>query len=98
MKYMILKYVIGSALKLAFAYAARVVRRSIENMQATLNNGGISDDVRDRIVMSVKGLQAVLDLLDRFSAIIGTPELPLAGEMGDLADATKKLRKITDGL
>ena len=98
MKYMILKYVIGSALKLAFAYALSIVRKSIDNMQQTLANGGISDAARDRLQLSISSLGAVADLLEKFSAIIGTPELPLASQLDDLADAAQKLRKITDGL
>jgi predicted RNA binding protein with dsRBD fold (UPF0201 family) len=99
MKYMLLKYVIGSALKLAFAYALRIVRNSITKLNETLTSSTITDAERDRLSVAVQGLYAVADLLEKFSTIIGTPELPLMSSSDDnIHDAVEKLRRITDGL
>lgn len=98
MKYMILKFVIGSALKLGIAYALRVVRNSIAKLNETLANGGLSDAARDRLVLTVASLAAVGDFLAKLSEIVGTPELPVAAQLNDLNDAAEKLRRITDGL
>lgn len=96
MKSVILRFVIGNAIRLGISYALKVVTSAIASMRNTLNNGGINDDARATIVKQVNALLAVQDFLKRLSDIVGIPELPFsASEMDDAAD---KLRKITDAL
>ena len=98
MKYMILRFVISAALKLAFAYALRLVSASIVKVETTLAAGGISDESRASLTIALKGLEAVADLLRKFSEIIGTPEIPLEAQIDQITDAAEKLKRITDGL
>jgi hypothetical protein len=99
MKGVIFKLFAGASLKLGVAYALKIIISTIGALRGVLNEGSVSDDARNTIIMLISVLSAVRDFLDKVGALVGAPSMPAyASNSSEIEKLVDGLKRITEGL